>query len=111
MSTKWKISGVIATVCLMVAAQCAHAQPAPTNAATGQKLAEQLCSECHVVVPNGHAGWTDAPAFDVIANRPGNTAAKLSAFIQKQHMHMLNTARPRGEANAIAAYIVSLRKN
>jgi cytochrome c len=111
MSTKWKISGVIAIVCLMVAAQCAHAQPAPNNVAAGHKLADQLCSECHIIAPGGPAGWTDAPSFEAIANRPATTAAKLSAFIQKQHMHMLNTARPPGEANAIAAYIVSLRKH
>lgn len=111
MSAKWKISGVIAAACLAVVAQCGDAQSAPNNVVTGQKLAEQYCAQCHVIVPGGPAGWTDAPSFEAIANRPGTTAAKLSAFIQKQHMHMLNTARPRGEADAIAAYIVSLRKH
>jgi cytochrome c2 len=111
MSVKWKISAVVVAAGLAVAALYGHAQSAPSNAATGQKLAEQYCVQCHVVVPNGKAGWTDAPAFDVIANRKETTAAKLSAFIQKPHMHMLNTGRPRGEANSIAAYILSLRKS
>ena len=111
MQGKWKISAVVAAACLTMAAQCGYAQSVPNNAATGRNLAEQLCSQCHVVVPSGQPGWTDAPAFDAIANGQGATAAKLSAFIQKPHMHMLNTGRPQGEADAIAAYIISLHKN
>jgi hypothetical protein len=56
-------------------------------------------------------GWTDAPAFQTIANRTDWTAAKLSGLIQQPHLHMLNTGRPPSEANEIAAYIISLRKN
>ena len=111
MSVKWKISAIVVVAGLAAAAQFGLAQSAPNAAATGQKLAEQYCVQCHVVVPNGKAGWTDAPAFDAIANREGTTAAKLSASIQKPHMHMLNTGRPPGEANSLAAYILSLRKS
>ncbi|MCW3473440.1 c-type cytochrome [Limobrevibacterium gyesilva] len=110
MATVWDIPGVIAAACLAMAPPCAYAQSAPNNAATGQTLAQQLCSRCHVVVPSGQRGWTDAPAFDAIANRQGATAAKLSAVIQKPHLHMLNTGLPQDQADAIAAYIISLRK-
>lgn len=102
---------VIIAVSILVAAQSAYAQPAAKDAAIGQKLSEQFCTECHVVVPNGAGGWTDAPSFDAIANKKDVTRAKLTSFIQRPHMHMLNTQRPEGEADAIATYIMSLRKS
>jgi mono/diheme cytochrome c family protein len=82
----------------------------PPEVAAGQKLAQQYCAECHVVVPSGKRGWTDAPAFEQIAGRH-RTQAELSAFIQQPHMHMLNTGRPPREANDLAAYILTLRKD
>lgn len=105
------VLAVVATVCLAMSAQCANAQSATKNAAAGQALAQQYCAECHMVVPSSKSGWTDAPAFLAIANRQGTTQAKLSGFIQKPHMHMLNTSRPSHEADEISAYIMSLRKN
>jgi cytochrome c2 len=101
----------VAAVCLAMSAQCANAQSATKNAATGQALAQEYCAECHMVVPSSKAGWTDAPAFLEIANRQGTTEAKLKGFIQKPHMHMLNTGRPPHEADEISAYIMSLRKS
>jgi cytochrome c len=101
----------LATIFLAMSAQCANAQPATKNAAAGQALVQQYCAECHMVVPSSKRGWSDAPAFLEIANRQGTTQAKLSAFIQKPHMHMLNTDRPPHEADEISAYIMSLRKN
>jgi len=82
---------------------------AQSRAATGEKLAGRYCSQCHVIAPNGEGGWTDAPKFEDIANRPTASAAALSAFTQQPHIHMVNTGRPRGEANDLAAYIMSLR--
>lgn len=79
------------------------------DVAAGHRLADELCSRCHVVAPSGHGSWTDAPDFAAIANRPGMTAAQLSAFIQKPHIDMLNLQRPPREANDLAAYIMSLR--
>jgi mono/diheme cytochrome c family protein len=107
----WKVAlwaGLGASV--MVAAWPVHAQPAPNAVASGKRLAEQLCVDCHIIAPSGTAGWTDAPAFGAIANRPGLTVAGLSAIIQKPHLHMLNAERPKNEADALAAYIISLRK-
>lgn len=98
----------IAAACLVTVPGAAWAQNA-SQAQAGLTLAQRYCVRCHVVVPSASKGWTDAPPFQTIANRPGTTVASLSAFIQQQHMHMLNTGRPRNEANQIAAYIVSLR--
>lgn len=104
-------TGAVTTICLAMSAQCVNAQPATKNAVAGQALAQQYCAECHMVVPSSKTGWTDAPAFLEIANRQATTAAKLSSFIQKPHMHMMNTSRPPREADQISTYIMSLRKN
>jgi hypothetical protein len=91
-------------------ATCSFAEPAP-NSAAGHKIAQQYCAECHVIAPYGKRGWTDAPAFDAIAKQRGTTAQTLITFIQRPHMHMVNTGRPPEEAADIAAYILTLRKH
>ncbi|MGA3002244.1 MAG: c-type cytochrome [Acetobacteraceae bacterium] len=91
--------------------QDVSAQPAPNAVAQGKLVAQQYCVTCHIITPTGQGGWTDAPRFDAIANRPGVSAAQISTFVQKPHMNMLNDQRPKAEADAIAAYILSLRKH
>ncbi len=81
---------------------------AATKADAGLALAQKYCVECHIVDPSASRGWTDAPAFEALANRPGMTVAFLSAVIEKPHMKMLNTGRPPSDAQAIAAYIMTL---
>ena len=87
----------------------AGARPRPGNVANGRHLASTLCSRCHVVTANGAGGWTDAPSFPTIANRPQVTSQSLEAVIEKPHVHMLNLARNANDAADIAAYILSLR--
>lgn len=81
----------------------------PSKAEAGHALAQQYCAGCHAIGPDIKNGWTDAPDFAAIANKPGTTVQTLTAFIQKPHMHMLNTGRPPNEAADLAAYIVTLR--
>jgi mono/diheme cytochrome c family protein len=88
----------------------AYAQAVPNTAAAGRALSEQYCVTCHVIDATNQKGWTDAPSFLAIANKPGTTAAGLSAIIQKPHVNMLNDQRPKPEADAMATYILSLRK-
>ena len=96
-------------ICLATIPRYAFADT-PPNAAAGLKLAQQYCVACHQIAPSSKRGWTDAPAFEAIANRPGSTTEMLSAKIQQPHMKMLNTERPAAEASDIAVYIMSLRK-
>jgi mono/diheme cytochrome c family protein len=100
---------VVAAICLATLPRHTFADT-PPNAAAGLKLAQQYCARCHQIAPAGKRGWTDAPPFESIANRPASTTETLSATIQKPHMKMLNTGRPVAEANDIAVYIMSLRK-
>ncbi|HBK06949.1 MAG TPA: cytochrome C [Acetobacteraceae bacterium] len=113
MSLTWKLiwfCAAAAAVGLLVVQFRAFAAP-PSKTQAGQTLAEQYCARCHMIAPSASKGWTDAPAFDAIANRPTTTLANLTTFIQQPHMHMLNTGRPPAEASALATYILSLRKN
>jgi cytochrome c len=109
MSSIGWMCGLVSVLCVAAFAASVRAQSAPKNVAVGQRLASEHCARCHVAVLNGEAGWTDAPSFAAIANRPQTTAAKLSAFIQQPHMHMLDLPLPPVQANAVAAYIISLR--
>ncbi len=107
MSRMWKLIWLFAACAalgLAIVPFYASAAPAP-----GLKLAQQYCAECHKVAPSDASGWTDAPAFDALANRPGTTVASLSAIIRKPHMNMLHTGRPPQESDQIAAYIMTLR--
>jgi hypothetical protein len=99
----------IAAACVAIAPHVALAAEI-SDVSSGLRLSELYCIDCHVVVPSKKSGWTDAPAFDVIANRPGSTVQSLGQFIKQPHMHMLNIFRPEKEAHDIAAYIISLRK-
>jgi len=101
---------LVTVVFLAMAPHGGHAQQATKSSVAGKALAQRYCIECHAVVPGTKGGWTDAPDFSAIANRPQTTPAKLSLFIQQPHMHMLNTGRPAREADQISAYIISLRQ-
>lgn len=116
MSRTWKVIPALAAPILAAIAAGAlwlipgNSIAAPRdNVALGLRLSHQYCEACHIVVHSDSKGWTDAPSFEAIAVRDETTRARLASFIEKPHMHMLNTARPPAEAEAIAAYILSLR--
>ena len=109
MSIERALRAAACAAVLAAAAVSAHAQPA--GVAAGRQLALQNCQECHAVAPSGRGGWTDAPSFAAIAGRPHVSAAALSEIIQKPNADMLHLQRPKDEADAIAAYIVSLRRH
>jgi len=94
-------SGLLCSPCLAQSASVSE----------GRQLAQTTCAACHVIVANGPASWTDAPSFEIIANRPAITRQWLADFVQKPHMHMLTDQYTRAQANAIAAYVLSLRHN
>ena len=98
---------IVAVVRVLAGPSGAHAE----NVAEGGRLAQSLCSRCHVVTPDGPAGWTNAPSFAAIANKPTATSASLQAIIQKPHMKMSSLAqRNPSEAADLAAYILTLKQ-
>ena len=81
------------------------------DVADGRKLAQSVCSRCHTVGPQKKKGWTDAPSFAEIANRPTTTTKSLVAVIQTRHPKMSPGAmRSPSEAADLAAYILTLRQ-
>lgn len=101
MSRTWKLiwfCAAAAALGLLIVQFHAFAAP-PSKAEAGEALAQQYRVQWHTIVPGASKGWTDAPAFDAIANRPTTTLASLTIFNEKAHMDMLNTGQPAGEAN------------
>jgi len=96
-------AGVLAALAVPI-----HAQ-SPEQARKGFQLADQYCAVCHVIVRNGPAGWTDAPSFAAIAERPNVTAAWIENVVMRSHVNMMNLPRAKPDAQALAAYILSLR--
>jgi mono/diheme cytochrome c family protein len=88
----------------------AVAQAPRGDVAEGQRLAEQLCARCHVMPPNQGSGWTDAPSFAAIANKPTTTAQSLRDIIEQPHVHMSGTGLGPAQSADLAAYILSLRQ-
>jgi mono/diheme cytochrome c family protein len=100
-------AGMLGVTSLLACSAAGQAQQA--TPADGRRIAEHCCARCHVVAPGGGAGWTDAPAFVESAQDPKVTRAWMRDFVTKLHMHMLNTDRSPAEADAITAYLLSLR--
>lgn len=75
----------------------------------GQRLAEDVCSACHVIAPD-QASTTnvDAPVFADLAKMPRVTALSLRVFLQTPHDVMPDLHLGRDEADDIIAYILSL---
>ena len=79
------------------------------SVADGHHLASGLYARCHVIERGGGGGWTNAPSFESIANRPGVTGAWLSDVVLTPHAKMSVNTHSRAQASSIAAYIMSLR--
>ena len=97
--------GLAVAVLLVAAGPGADA----ADVAKGRKLAQTFCSGCHEITTG--AGWTNAPSFAAIANRPTTTTASLERIIETQHPKMSpGAARSPSEAADLAAYILSLKQ-
>ena len=77
----------------------------------GRRLAENVCSACHVIAP-GEASTTDveAPTFPDLANTPRVTALSLRVFLQSPHERMPDLHLDRDETDNVIAYILSLER-
>jgi mono/diheme cytochrome c family protein len=94
--------------------------PTTPELAHGEHIARLVCSACHVVATDQEYPPLlnqATPTFADIANRPGVTAESLQRFITNTHwdvdklpMSMPNPMLTRAEAQAVARYILSLRR-
>jgi len=84
-------------------------------------MARIVCSQCHVVSPDQDVPPSlnvSAPSFEAIANRRSTNEHYLRHFISVTHwdgrtmpMTMPAPGLTKQETAAVAAYIMSLRKN
>jgi mono/diheme cytochrome c family protein len=77
----------------------------------GHRLAQAWCQPCHAVEPR-MAGFFDlAPSFQAVADRNGTTALSLKVFWRTSHQNMPNLVISPEQADALSAYILSLKAN
>lgn len=75
----------------------------------GQKLAEDVCSACHVIASDQTSTTNvDAPVFSDLAKMPRVTALSLRVFLETPHDVMPDLHLGRDETDNIIAYILSL---
>ncbi|MBR0844406.1 cytochrome c [Bradyrhizobium liaoningense] len=85
--------------------------PTSGPAAQGHRLAQAWCQPCHAVEPHTEGLFDEAPSFQAIADRHGTTALSLKVFWRTSHQNMPNLVISPEQADALSAYILSLRGN
>lgn len=84
-------------------------RPASRMAAEGHRLAQAWCQSCHAIEPHMTDFFDEAPSFQAIADRRGTTALSLKVFWRTSHQNMPNIVISPEQADALSAYILSLR--
>jgi cytochrome c len=87
------------------------ASPPSDSASAGRRLALAWCKDCHAIdaATAGVAGHP--PDFAAIANRPSTTALSLKVFFRTSHRNMPNLIIAPDQAEDLANYILSLKRN
>jgi len=94
-----------ATVFLLVARRGA----AIADAARGQALAEQWCSQCHGVRPGQSSTNSEAPTFSAIAAERSATEFALRTSLRVPHPTMPNFILKPDDIDDIVGYITSMK--
>jgi cytochrome c len=84
------------------------------SASDGHRLAEAWCKDCHAIdaTTAGTVGAASAaPAFAAIANQPSTTELSLKVFLRSSHRSMPNLVIAPDQADGLANYILSLKRN
>jgi cytochrome c len=87
------------------------ATPVSDSAAAGHRLAEAWCTACHVIDATTAGTSNPAPDFVAIANLPSTTALSVKVFLKTSHPTMPNLVITPEQADDLASYIVSLKRN
>ena len=100
--------GAMAGVLALVAAL---PKAAADDVAKGAELAHALCAQCHLNEGQGEKqGAMGIPGFAAVANRPSQTFDGILAWLKSVPPMMPNHHLTQDEMFALAAYIMSLRK-
>ena len=84
-------------------------RPGSRTIAEGQRLAQAWCQSCHAVERRMTDFFDEAPSFQAIADRSGTTALSLKVFWRTSHRNMPNLVISPEQADALSAYILSLK--
>lgn len=112
----WIVAALVGVV--LVLGTCRSLAQAPPGAAyvptaaAGEVLAERLCRSCHLL-PASPAGSVTAgiPSFAAIANRPGQTRARVvGAMIAAPHP-MPDLQLTRDQIDDLTTYLDTLRRD
>ena len=111
-----KFTGSLVAMTVLLAGvtfQTSHllAQTFEPSAARGRELAVRLCANCHLVDGSRKSAPEGIGTFRGIANRPGQTADRISNTLILPHMPMPDTQITREEIQDILAYLETLRTN
>lgn len=109
-----RIVFILASLSMFGAGACLGADSAGrvTNApdvAHGRRIAQKLCSNCHLVTSEQAHANVDIPSFREIANMQGQTEGSIMAKIIIPHHAMPVIPITKSELEDISAYIMSLR--
>ena len=76
----------------------------------GRRIAREVCAECHQVEGAGKPA-IEAPSFAAVAAMPSTTSVAIKVFLKTTHGNMPDIILSEAEIDALAAYILSLRRN
>jgi mono/diheme cytochrome c family protein len=109
---------LIATAMLFVVALVLIAPRAASAAtvaddpvASGRRIAEAWCKQCHAIDANALRTGTTAPDFTAVANQPSTTALSLKVFLRSDHAKMPNFIIEPNDTDDVIQYILSLKRN
>lgn len=90
----------------------ANGAPLPSDSASaGRRLAEAWCKDCHAIEAATVGTRSGPPDFVAIANRASTTALSLKVFFKTSHHRMPNLIIAPEQADDLANYILSLKRN
>lgn len=81
------------------------------SVAAGHRLAAAWCKDCQVIEATTAGSRGSPPDFVAIANRQSTTALSLKVFFQTSHRSMPNLIIAPNEAEDLANYILSLKRD
>lgn len=102
---------VALAVLLFVRLHNASGAPPSDSVSAGHRLAEAWCKDCHAIEPTTVGARGAPPAFTDIANRPSTTALSLKVFFKTSHHRMPNLIITPEQADDLASYMLSLKRN
>jgi cytochrome c len=83
----------------------------PESTAAGYRLAEAWCKDCHAIQAATAGAKGRATDFVTIANRASTTALSLKVFMKTSHHRMPNLIIMPDQADDLANYILSLKRD